>query len=258
MSAHPTHSTAVLSIATPEGVTFSLPLAGPITRALGYLVDLATVMALVSLLRFVILFASAVSPDLGGAASVLMNFIFMFGYATVAELLFNGQTLGKRVMGIRVMDERGLRLRPGQVLIRNLVRVLDFLPFGYGIGGIFCLFSSRCQRLGDLAAGTIVVREVKLQVPNVDDVLGGKYNSFRAHPHLEARLRQKLSPQEAQVALSALLRVGELDPGARVSLFAAMAERIKALVVFPEEVVFGMTDEQYVRNAVDSIYRKAK
>ena len=127
-------------------------------------------------------------------------------------MMWNGKTIGKHVVGIRVMDERGLRLQPSQVLIRNLVRFVDALPMYYAVGGAVCLFSKRSQRLGDLAAGTVVVRNVKLTPPDVEGVLGGKYNSFRAYPHLEARLRQKVSAEEAQLALSMLLvRRDELD-----------------------------------------------
>ena len=251
-------STAVLNIATPEGVTFSLPLAGPVTRAMGFLVDFGVTMAIGKVIKTLAALAAFVSMDFSGALGILFQFIVMFGYATVCELLFNGQTVGKRVMRIRVMDERGLRLNPGQVLIRNLLRVADMLPIAYALGGAFCLFSKRCQRLGDLAAGTVVVRDVKTTPPEIENVLGGKYNSFRDHPHIEARLRQKISPDEAQVALAALTRVDELEPEARLKVFSLMAERFRQAAVFPEETVFGLTDEQYVRNSVDSIYRKSR
>ncbi len=251
-------STAVLNIATPEGVTFSLPLAGPVPRALAMMVDFGVTLAISKFINILVQLAAAFSGDLSAAMNILFHFVIMFGYSAVSEMLFNGQTLGKRVLNIRVMDERGLRLRPGQVLIRNLLRVADILPAFYALGGAFCLFSKRCQRLGDLAAGTVVVRDVKTAPPDIENVMGGRYNSFRDQPHLEARLRQKVSPQQAQVALAALVRLEQLEPEARLKLFALMAERFRSLVTFPEEVVFGITDEQYVRNTVDSIYRRSR
>jgi hypothetical protein len=142
------------------------------------------------------------------------------------------------------------------VIVRNLVRIADMLPGTYAIGGAFCLFSKRCQRLGDFAAGTVVVREVKATPPDVEGVLGGKYNSFRQYPHIEARLRQKVTPDEAQLALAALVRREELEPAAIIKLFALMAERFREKVKFPDEADFGLSDEQYVRNVVDSLYRK--
>ena len=250
------NSTATLHISTPEGVVFSLPLAGPVTRGIGFFVDYAVIMAVQNALMFVIGPLAIFMQDFGAAAGVLVQFLLTFGYGGFCELLFNGQTLGKRVMRIRVMDERGLRLRPSQVIIRNLVRIADMLPMAYAVGGLFCLFSKRCQRLGDFAAGTVVVREVKATAPNVEGVLGGKYNSFRAYPHLEARLRQKVSPDEAQLALAALVRREQLEPDATIKLFELMATRFREKVKFPDEAEFGLSDEQYVRNVVDSLYRK--
>ena len=249
---------SILNISTPEGVTFSLPLAGPVTRAVAMLVDFAVGLAINKIMSQVISAISFVSMDAGAATGILMQFVVMFGYATICELLFNGQTIGKRLLSIRVMDERGLRLRPGQVLIRNLLRFVDVLPYAYAVGGIFSVLSPRNQRLGDLAAGTIVVRTERFEPPAIDDVLGGKYNSFRAHPHLQARLRQKIAPAEVQYALSALLRNESLSTEARLKIYSDMADHFRKLVTFPEETTFGLTDEQYVRNVVDTVYHRDK
>ena len=83
-------------------------------------------------------------------------------YAVVSEWVWRGQTVGKRLMGLRVVDARGLRLEPSQVIVRNLMRLLDALPALYLVGGIACVFSRHRQRLGDLAAGTVVVRTSKI------------------------------------------------------------------------------------------------
>lgn len=253
----PARSTiATLHIATPEGVTFALPLAGPVTRALALSVDMVVMAAISRLISFAMGIVSAISNDTGAAGMLLSQFLISFGYSAFCELLFNGQTIGKRVVGIRVMDERGLRLRPSQVLIRNLLRIVDMLPLCYAVGGVFCLFSRRNQRVGDLAAGTVVVRAVKAVPPDIEGLLGGKYNSFRQHPHLEARLRQKITPDEAQLALAALVRREELQIDATVRLFGEMAARFRSKVKFPDETVFGLSDEQYVRNVVDTLYRQ--
>ena len=250
-------STAVLHIATPEGVTFALPLAGPVTRALAMFVDVAVVTLLMKMVAIAVTAIAAVEQDLGGAAQYVLTFLVTFGYSAVTELLLGGQTIGKKVLRIRVVDERGMKLTPSQVVIRNLLRVADMFPIYYAVGGMFALFSRRCQRLGDLAAGTVVVRSLKASPPDVESVLGGKYNSFRAYPHLEARLRQKTSPEEAQLALAALVRREGLESGAAVVLFEEMAARFREKVKFPDEAEFGLSDEQYVRNVVDSLYRKA-
>lgn len=253
-----TSSTAVLHISTPEGVTFALPLAGPATRGMAVMIDVFVCMAIQKMLAIAIAVIAAFEQDFAGAAQYILQFLINFGYGFVCELLFGGQTLGKRLFRIRVMDERGMKLRPGQVLIRNLLRLVDMFPNFYAVGGLFAWFSKRCQRLGDLAAGTVVVRTIEAVAPDVESVLGGKYNSFRQHPHLEARLRQKTSPDEAQLALAALVRRENFEPEAAVKLFAEFAERFRTKVKFPDDADFGLSDEQYVRNAVDSLYRKAK
>jgi hypothetical protein len=85
--------------------------------------------------------------------------------------------------------------------------------------------------------------------------MGGKFNSLRSHPHLVARLRQEVSPEEAAVALQALLRRDEIVDLSRVELFGALADHFRAAVKFPDESVEGIGDEQYVRNVVDALYR---
>jgi uncharacterized RDD family membrane protein YckC len=250
-------STAVLHIATPEGVTFALPLAGPVTRALAVFVDAAVIALIQKIVTVAVTVITVLQQDLGGAANYIFGFVITFGYTTISELLFGGQTLGKKVMRIRVVDERGMRLKPTQVVVRNLLRLVDMFPIYYAVGGVFALFSKRCQRLGDLAAGTVVVRLIKATAPDVESVLGGKYNSFRSCPHLEARLRQKTTPEEAQLALAALVRREELETDAALTLFEEMAVRFREKVKFPDEAEFGLSDEQYVRNAVDSLYRRA-
>lgn len=249
--------TATLNITIPEGVSFSLPLAGPLTRSIAFFIDFAAMSAALTALN-PLFQALQLIGDAGAGITILIQFACIEGTKMVMELLWRGQTLGKKVLGLRVVDERGLKLRPSQVVIRNLLRFVDGLPLFYAVGGIVSLFSSRSQRLGDLAAGTVVVRTVHAIPPDVAGVLAGKYNSFRDHAHLEARLRQKVTPEEAQLALHALVRRDELESEARVKLYGALANHFREKVKFPDETVFGMSDEQYVRNVVETLFRSRK
>jgi hypothetical protein len=129
------------------------------------------------------------------------------------------------------------------------------LPAFYFVGGVTCWLNSKCQRLGDVAANTIVIRNPRITEPDLDQLLAGKYNSLRAYPHLAARLRQRVTPAEAGVALQALLRRDEFDPYARIELFAELAAHFRAKVDFPAEAIEGIADEQYLRNVVDVVYR---
>jgi hypothetical protein len=163
--------------------------------------------------------------------------------------------VGKRLLRLRVVDANGLRLQFSQVVLRNLLRFLDALPACYLVGGVTSLLNARAQRLGDLVAGTIVVRNPKTPEPDLDQLLAGKYNSLRDYPHLEARLRQRVSPGEARLALQSLLRRDRLESRARLELFEELAAHFRALVVFPPEAYEGITAEQYVRNVVDVLFR---
>ncbi|MEW5978942.1 MAG: RDD family protein [Acidobacteriota bacterium] len=243
-----------LKIRTPEGITFSLPLASPVSRFLAVTVDIACLHAASSLAISVFRAFGIVSLDLASGLWVVFEFVLQLGYAVVLEWLWRGQTLGKRLLGLRVMDAFGLRLQPSQVVIRNLLRAVDVLPLFYLVGGASCWLSRQGQRLGDLAANTIVVRHARFEEPNFNQLLSGKYNSLKAYPHLEARLQQRTSPQEAALALQALLRRDELRPEARMELFRELADHFKTLVPFPEEALEGLADEQYVRNVVEVLF----
>ena len=250
--------TNTLQIRTPEGVVFSQLLAGPLTRFFAWLVDFAVVSAVQMGLFMLLGFFGLLAGEFIVALQIILLFVLNFGYGIVLEWRWRGQTLGKRSMRLRVVDAQGLRLKFNQIVIRNLLRMVDMLPLFYLVGGTACLLSRRAQRLGDFAANTVVIRIPKLATPNLEQIASGKYNSFRDYPHLEARLRQYVDTQEASTALQALVRRDSLEPVARVELFAEMAGHFRQLVEFPADATESITDEQYVRNVLDSVYRKLK
>lgn len=243
-----------LTIQSPEGVSFAIPLAGPMTRFLAWAIDVAAIAVLVMALNMLAGILNLLSADLARGVGIAIFFVVVLGYGIVLEWFWRGQTLGKRMMGLRVIDERGLKLRFEQVVLRNLLRVVDQLPLFYLVGGVTCLLSTRSQRLGDIAAGTIVTYTPKTSVPDIQRVTGDKYNSFRRHPHLEARLRQATPPAAAALALSALARRDEIDSDERLAVFNDFADFFRELATFPEEDTIGITDEQYVRNVIDTLY----
>jgi uncharacterized RDD family membrane protein YckC len=245
----------MLTIRTPEGIEFSLRLAGPVTRFLAWAVDLGAVMALISILNVVLGILGIVSRDLAMAANIIAFFVVSIGYGILTEWYWQGQTLGKKLLRLRVMDEQGLRLQFSQIVIRNLLRFVDSLPALYLVGGLVCLLNKRAQRLGDFAANTVVAWIPHVSEPDLNQLLEGKYNSFREYPHLEARLRQHITPAEAQVAVQSIVRRDELNPQARIELFRELTSYLKNVVSFPQEATDGLSDEQYVRNVVEALFR---
>lgn len=247
-----------IEIRTPEGVAFSLYLAGPFTRFLAWLVDVAILAAFQT---SVVSGAQYLGMLVGGialAVAILFIFASSFAYRIVMEWRFRGQTIGKRLLRLRVMDISGLRLHPSQIVLRNLLRLVDGLPIGYLLGGITMLLNRNHQRLGDIAANCIVTCLPRDVAPDFKQVLPGKYNSFREYPHLEARLRQQVAPEEADLLVQALIRREALEAADRIALYGRLAAHFREKAAFPEEATLGLTDEQYLRNVVDSVFRGKK
>jgi len=138
---------------TPEGIDIGINPTGPIARGLAVFID--------SLIRQLVVALAAGGAAYAGAAGVgfvlIAWFLLEWFYPVVFEVLGNGQTPGKRAFGLRVINRDGTPIGWGASLIRNLLRVVDFLPFFYVTGVISMLCSRDFQRLGDLAAGTLVV-----------------------------------------------------------------------------------------------------
>ena len=247
-----------LPIRTPEGVGFSLVPAGPAIRFAAWLIDTGCILVATSTVAGLLKVTALFSLDFGMALITLSSFLIAVGYGICCEWFLRGQTLGKRLLRLRVVDEQGLYLQFSQVVIRNLLRVVDLVPAFYLVGGVSALFTRRSQRLGDIAASTIVVVMPELYIPDLEKLGEEKYNSLREYPQLAARLRQKVSADQAALALQALLRRDELDPQARVELFREMSEQFASLVKIPQEALEGLAAERYVQNVVEIVYRQRK
>ena len=246
-----------LVIRTPEGVEFSLVLAGPMTRFLAWTIDVSAIAVASSMLGKLVSVLAFISPDVATATSTLFYFLLSIGYGIGMEWLWRGQTLGKRVLGLRVMDARGLKLHVSQIVIRNVLRAVDMLPILYLVGGIACAVNRYSQRLGDIAANTVVVRRNPMVIPDAGVIVSERYNSMLAYTSLAARLRNRVRPEAVEIALEALQRRDGLDPAARLRVFDEQAAHFRELVEFPEEATQQITSEQYVRNCIEIILRPA-
>jgi uncharacterized RDD family membrane protein YckC len=146
-----------ITIATPEGVELGIVLAGAGSRFIASVIDLTVQLVLIGLAALVAL--ALVGGGVGIALLAIVAFADFYLYDVLFEVLASGRTPGKRATHLRVVRERGNPVDLPASAIRNLLRVLDLLPGAYLVGLTSILLTRRNQRLGDLAAGTLVIRD---------------------------------------------------------------------------------------------------
>ncbi|OOG13903.1 RDD family protein [Pseudomonas sp. C9] len=192
-------------VETPEGIDLPLRPAGLMVRALAFTIDLGLRGLILGLLFIVLAFLGKLGAGLG---SILL-FGVSWWYMVLFEVLNQGRSPGKQWMGLRVVQDDGTPIGWSASLLRNLLRFVDLLPFGYFLGAVSCLQHPTFKRLGDLAAGTLVIyREQPLPPPQLPD----------AQPRRPAF---PLSLTEQRAILGFAERQGELSE-ARVNELAAI------------------------------------
>jgi uncharacterized RDD family membrane protein YckC len=218
-----------LVVATPELVTFGYQLAGPGSRFLAQLIDFPLQVAILVLALFAGTALGALAGNNAGVAFIaiaVLAFLVIWGYYPVSEAIWSGKTIGKYAFGLRVVGDQGEPIRVSQAVIRNLLRIVDFLPFFYGIGIIALFWNGRGKRLGDLAAGTVVVRE---RAPiRLSQLRAGPSQDLAAaavprQPPAESALLRQLDPELRRFVLGYAARRQYLDPWRR-QVLAARAE----------------------------------
>src|SRR6266851_2923032 len=218
-------ASAEYSVLTPERVSLQYDIAGIGSRGAAAMVD--TLIQSVTLIVILValsagLAASSAFLALGGGAGSSMLFIALFalalfavadGYFMLFEILWNGQTPGKRMLGIRVIRENGYPMRPIDAVIRNVVRMVDWLPGAYGIGVLTMLLNKRSKRLGDFASGTIVVREGSRGAAALVTATAASAESRGV----------RLASADATLVRDFLVRRASMDPRARADLAARLS-----------------------------------
>ncbi len=204
-------------VATPEGVELQLRIAGPVPRALAWLIDFSW--------RAALLFALAMVLEFFGSFGVGLLLISWFALEWLVpawcEAEWGGSTPGKKALGLRVLGDDGAPIGWGAALSRNLLRFADFLPFLYLGGLLAMLCSSQFKRLGDHVAGTLVVYEDSIE-------------PVRSIPVAEPRAPQRsLSLDEARLVLDLAERSNELGH-----------ERSAELIALAEPILGGRSDER--------------
>jgi uncharacterized RDD family membrane protein YckC len=227
-----------LTIATPEGVDLELTLAGVGSRFPSALVDFLIQIVILIALAVVLRVGFGLSPagGWGLAAWVVLSFSLFLGYDIGFEVLNSGRTPGKRLNGLRVVREDGSPVTLPSSAVRNVLRLVDILPAWYLVGMTSIFVTRRNQRLGDLAGGTLVIRDRKrlpseLRLPQ------------SAAPPPAAWDTSAIGPQELEAVLAFLARRGELTTDARLQVATELATRLRPKVGGP---VGGETAELFL------------
>lgn len=198
-------------VETPEGIDLVLRPAGLLVRALAFAIDLV-IRGLILGVAFVLL---GLLGQLGMGLGAIVFFLVNWWYMVLFEVLNQGRSPGKQFMGLRVVHDDGTPVGWAASLTRNLLRFVDVLPFAYAFGILSCLYSRTFKRLGDLAAGSLVVyRDVPMQRPPL----------VNAEP-LRSPVALSLNEQRAVMAFSE--RQAELSAARRQELAAILAEPLQ-------------------------------
>ena len=249
-------------VLTPESVEFVYELGGLGSRMVAAFIDHMIILALIWIPLGVFLCfggvaavgASIFSPIAGIA--LLAAFLIYFGYFVFFEWRWNGQTPGKRYADLRVIDDRGMNADFFQLVVRNLIRIvdatpvflpLDFIQLGlYGVGGTAAFLNPHNKRLGDWAAGTLVVRTRKRVMPDAIIAPNEKYNTLQEDGAIRSRIRARLGMQERETMLQLCLRRNELEFESRQALFAEAAAYLEQRLEITREPF--LSEEKFVQN----------
>jgi uncharacterized RDD family membrane protein YckC len=245
-----------LNIDTPELVSIEFPLAGIGSRFIAIMVDSfilgAAVILLIFLAAFILPALNLLGPksaSWGIGIFLLILFLLFWGYFALSEAFNNGRTLGKRVAKIRVIHQSGRGINFAEALARNLVRVIDYLPGFYGVGIATIFMSRQSQRLGDMVAGTLVVREREVEAPMWGESTSRTLTAAALAPdspipppHLRVALPApalaKLTPADLEVLESFFSRRLDMDLTTRSMLAGRIATAlcVKSGLTVPPEI----------------------
>jgi uncharacterized RDD family membrane protein YckC len=210
-------------VVTTEKVVITYRVAGLGSRFLAWLIDAGLIAVLIAAGTGAALVLDVLRPGVGRAVMALWTFALLWGYFLLFEWLWTGQTPGKRVMGLRVVRTQGTAVSFLQAGVRNVLRAADSLPFFYALGFVVMACDRLNRRLGDLAAGTLVVH-MERKARAVRPLPDGPPTADRA---LAAMVRQRLAQldrSQQQALLDLCLRRDQLPLRDRARLFRAAAE----------------------------------
>jgi uncharacterized RDD family membrane protein YckC len=242
-----------LKIDTPEQIALELPLAGIGSRFLAMAIDTLIQTALYLITAIIFIFTLPVGSSMfmflprliGPALAIFILFAVYWGYFAVFEILWQGQTPGKRFAGIRVIKESGRPINAFEAIGRNLLRAVDGLPGIYGVGLVCMMCNRQSRRLGDFVAGTVVVHEKPTE--EVRPSWNTSTETSAATPGLGL-----LTADELVLIETYLSRRWELDKLVRLNTAIQIAERIKAKTGLQSQ------PNQHVDDFLEEVARKIR
>ncbi|SET50709.1 Uncharacterized membrane protein YckC, RDD family [Oceanobacillus limi] len=221
-----------IDIKTPEYVSLQFKLAGLGSRASAMIID-QVILSIVNVIIVLIAmftttndFMLVLEPGVFVAVAIIIVFGLYWGYFFVSEYFFGGKTIGKHLIGIRVIQENGHSVTLLSAIIRNLLRIIDMLPTSYFLGIILVFFHSKHQRLGDMAAGTIVVHERKAKANKkspIEKEIEKRGLTKDSYP-IEETVIRSLGEKEWNLVRTYSINLIELNEVSRRKLTKEMAE----------------------------------
>jgi uncharacterized RDD family membrane protein YckC len=225
-----------LTITTPEHVPIRLEPAGAGSRCLAIVMDAVIVTAIAATVGAVL--TTFLPHGVVAAIVVTVNFFLTWAWHLWFETRRQGRTPGKRALKIRVIDARGLPVSLHQSLVRNITRVLDFVPAFYGVAAIFVLASPSRRRLGDIIADTLVVRDAQPLAYRGELAAERRHNSLRT-PRVLRLARHRISLEEREFLLTLCLRADRMTAEARYDLMEDVARVYREKLGIEEEQISG-------------------
>lgn len=243
------------AIRTPENVSFEFELAGLASRALAWAVDVVAMALLTGLALLGATLFGVVFAGFAQALYVVLAFLIQWGYGALFEWRLLGQTLGKRLLGLRVLSLSGTTITFAQAAVRNLVRIVDILPGCYLVGGCSALLDRHGRRLGDLAAGTLVVRQRSSPRPAAVLAPVDRYNSF-SHDQSLAHAAERITAPERDTMIGLAVRREGLPVVVRYALFSKLATHLERRlgVARPDH----LSEERFVLNLTAIVLQRRK
>ncbi len=238
-------------VLTPEHVQIRLVPAGLGSRFIALTVDFFLIVALIMLILWTL---TTFLQGLGAVVSTVAIFVVNWGYHIYFEVRHRGQSIGKRVAGLRVVDRRGLPISVQQSFIRTIVRVLDMAPLAYGVGALVALHDQYGRRLGDFAADTLVIQERQPMAYKGQFTESRKYNTLRT-AHVTRMIRHRISLEEREFLLTLCLRADRLNDKARYDLMEEVGEHYRKKLNLEDEHLSG---ENLVRALTAVIYDRGE